>query len=490
MSDLENSTPKKKKNKISKLTNTLFRNALKSNLDLTSLADSKAGLLISINGFILTVAVTASSFAIQSKMMTYAFIAIILTSLGSIILAVLSVKPRSKKSLVERNYLSSYSSLLYYQDMADMNPEEFVEKTAEAIKSQKESTRELTLHLHILATEIKKKYFWLKQAYTFFTLGLVSSAVLIIYALIYVEQTPFYNLSNYNVVYSKDKFFNIFEPSAATALPDGKILIAEDTGGTHSLKLVEIEAQGKVSELGDLYLPKDIKKIFKKDIDDIEGITSDNNRVYATTSHALSKFGNKKESREVFMMFDYDDGAMTHFYKYENLKKDLSESLASFFATETLFQNSVNIEGLAFDSHKRVLFLGLRAPLHNSKAIVIGLTNPEDLFLKHSKPKFSAPIFLDLEGQGIRDITYDRDKSGFWIIAGSSNDRTFTFTLWFLDASTMKVKKIKNHPDIGYAEGITLVHTRDKINALLVVKDDGKKPNKSANYLIIDRDSI
>ena len=42
-------------NKKSKLVNTYFRNGLKSNLDLMSLADTKAGKLISVNGFILTV---------------------------------------------------------------------------------------------------------------------------------------------------------------------------------------------------------------------------------------------------------------------------------------------------------------------------------------------------------------------------------------------------------------------------------------------------
>lgn len=490
MNDLEKASSKKKKNKISKLTNTLFRNALKSNLDMTSLADNKAGLLISINGFILTVGVTASSFAIQNKMMTYAFIAIIITSLGSIILAVLSVKPRSKKSLINKEYLKDYSSLLYYQDMADFNPIDYVDKMKKAVKSEKLSKKELTLHLHILAAGIKKKYFWLKQAYTFFSLGLISSALLIIYALIYVENTPFYNLSNGNVVYNKDNFFNIFEPSAATALPDGNILIAEDTGGTHSLKLVQVDTQGKLSELGDLYLPKDIKKIFKKGIEDIEGIASDHGRIYATTSHSLSKMGNIKESREVLMMFDYEDAAMTNFYAYKNLKEDLSKNLSEHFVSDLLFQNSVNIEGLAFDTKKKVLYLGLRAPLNNANAIIIGITNPEDIFLKQRKAKFTKPFFLNLEGQGIRDIAYDSDKNGFWIISGSSKDRTFTFNLWFLDATTMKVKKIRNHPDIGYAEGITVVHTNDETNALLIVKDDGKKPNKSADYLIIDRDSL
>jgi len=41
---------KKKKPELSKLVGTFFRNALRSNLDLTALADTKAGILISIHG--------------------------------------------------------------------------------------------------------------------------------------------------------------------------------------------------------------------------------------------------------------------------------------------------------------------------------------------------------------------------------------------------------------------------------------------------------
>jgi len=104
---LSDKTDKKRKDteKFSKLVPTFFKNALRSNLDLTSLADTKAGILISINGFILTVSVTASGFAIQNAMMTYAFVSIILTSLGSIIFAVLAVKPRRKDKLVKKEEL-------------------------------------------------------------------------------------------------------------------------------------------------------------------------------------------------------------------------------------------------------------------------------------------------------------------------------------------------------------------------------------------------
>ena len=481
---------KKKKKKLSQLVSTFFRNALRSNLDLTSLADTKAGILISINGFILTVSVTASGFAIHNEIMTYAFISIILTSLGSIIFAVLAVKPRHKHKLVDEKHLDGYESLLYYQDMADLEPDEYKKRMKKALVCSKESVDEMITHLHILGAEIKKKYFWLKQAYTFFSTGLVVSAILIIYALVYVEETAFYNLSKGSVAYKKDKFYNVFEPSGAATMSDGKVLIVEDESSVNSLKLIEVENNGRVLEIGNLYLPKKIKKVFKKEVEDLEAITVDGNVVYGVTSHTLSKKKKVRASREKLIMFTYEDGGVQDLLLYSNLKKDLHERFPELFKQSIFSTNDINIEGLAYENVNNTLIIGFRSPMVNSKALLIAIENPKELFTKGEKPRFSKPIRVDLNGMGIRDLTYDAQKSGYWVIAGGSNDRGVEFKLWFLDAKTFKASRVKNHPNIGFGEGVTIINQNTNVAALFIVEDNGQKPNKSADYVIIDRKSL
>jgi len=481
---------KKKQQKLSKLVGTFFRNALKSNLDLTSLADTKAGILISINGFILTVSVTASGFVVHNNMMTYAFISIIVTSLGSIIFAVLAVKPRNKQKLVQKEYLTNYSSLLYYQDMADMSPREYLKKMKKVLMSTEESTDEMTMHLHILGAEIKKKYFWLKWAYTFFSLGLTISASLIIYGLLYVDKTPFYNLSKGNVAYKKDKFYNIFEPSGATTMPDGKVLIVEDERSENPIRMLDVKDSGDVVEIGNIYIDKKIKKIFKKRVEDLEAITSNGNIVYAITSHSLNKSHKRKSSREKLISFVYDDGKMRDFHIYDTLKDDLYKNYIDFFKNGIFGIEDISIEGLCMDANNSSLLIGFRSPVIDGKAVVIAIKNPREVMLGKEKPKFSKPNSLSLNGLGIRDMTYDAQRDGYWIIAGGSNDRNFNFQLWFWDNKTKKVSFVKNHPYIGYGEGITIIHKDTKKSALLIVEDDGLKPNKSADYIIIDRDSL
>jgi len=492
MATINNNTQemKKKKKGLSKLVGTFYRNALRSNLDLTSLADTKAGILISINGFILTVSVTASGFAIHNVVMSYAFISIILTSLGSIIFSVMAVKPRNKEKLVPKEYLEGYSSLLYYQDMADLSPEEYYKEVNDAIYSTKRSKLEMTSHLHILGAEIKKKYYWLKQAYRYFSVGLIVSASFMIYALIDVEKTAFYNLSNGNVVYKKDKFYNVFEPSGAATMPDGKILIVEDESNSHSLKLLEIEGDNSVTEIGNLYIPQKIKSFFKKEIEDLEAITVDKNRVYAITSHSLTKTGKRKKSREKFIMFTYLDGTIKDFKIYSQLKEQLYKAFPKIFKNDIFAFNSMNIEGLSIESETGAVLLAFRAPLLGSDAFLIEIKNPKEIFLTQEKPQFSQPIRLNLNGLGIRDISYDNQKKGYWIIAGGSKSREVKFELWFWDKLNKKLSYVENQPDMGYAEGVTLINKESKKPALFIVEDNGQKPNKAAEYLIIDRESL
>ncbi len=479
--------PKKKK-ELSKLVSTFFRNALRSNLDLTSLADTKAGILISINGFILTVSVTASGFAIHNSMMNYAFISIIITSLGSIIFAVLAVKPRRKEKLVAKEFVDGYESLLYYQDMADLSPDEYKKAVNKVIYKTGKSKNEMISHLHILSTEIKTKYFWLTRAYTFFSVGLIISASFIIYALVYVEDNSFSNIQKDTIVYKKDRFYNLYEPSGATTLPDGRVLIVEDEGNAKVFKLLEIEKNSQVLEIGHLYLHKKMKKVFKKSVEDLEALASNGKYVFTITSHSLSKSAKQKKSREKFIMFTYDDGAMQKLYVYDNLKKELQVAFPKLFKTEMFTKDSMNIEGLAIDGEK--ILIAFRGPLVGGSALIITMDNPKNVFLKNEKPKFSKPILLNLDRQGIRDITYDKNKNIYWIIAGSSSERMGVFSLWSWSKAKDKLNFVKNQPEIGYAEGITVIKDANANSALLIVEDNGKKPNKAANYMIIQKSNL
>ena len=167
----------------SRTVETLFRNALRSNLELTSLADTKASILISVNGFILTVIITASGFQSSDPNMVYPFIAIILTALISITFAVVAIRPRFKEHLIKKRLLKDYHSILYFQDMASISPDEYLQNAHKVISNKGLTQEHIIKHLHMLGTEIDLKYKWLRRAYTSFAIGLIFSVLFAIWTM-------------------------------------------------------------------------------------------------------------------------------------------------------------------------------------------------------------------------------------------------------------------------------------------------------------------
>ena len=77
----------------------------------------------------------------------------------------------------------------------------------------------------------------------------------------------------------------------------------------------------------------------------------------------------------------------------------------------------MNLEGLSATPEGHLL-LGFRNPVPKGLALIIPLVNPNEVI--EGKPaRFDAPIQLDLDDLGIRDIAYF--EGSYLIIAGSSD---------------------------------------------------------------------
>ena len=479
--DMEEGGGKKKKEKESRTTETFFRNALRSNLDLTSLADSKASILISVNGFILTVMVTASGVYLSNPDMIYPFISIIITALVSISLGAMAIHPRYKKELIKKDSREDFHSVLYYQDMADLDPDEYVQKVKAILKDKEETYTHIIKHFHILGTEIALKYKWLRLAYAAFALGLIVSTVFVVFSMIKMEEemTP------------STHFEKIFEPSGAITLSDGKVLLVEDENA-YSMQLVEPRADNTLKELGKPEMDRKTKKILKKEIQDIEGLTSNSHdQIFAITSHTTNKSRERKGAREQLVRFDYNDSKIGNVKLYNGLLNDFKFLHLKFqqALSDLKFgsrEQQINIEALSWDEESKSLIIGLRSPLIEGKASIVILENPNEVFDEDKTPRLKGPILLDLEGHGIRGLSWDKVRKGYWISAGSVGTRKKEgFSLWFWDKENNTVKKDEKNTDLGYAEGLATLDD----GRILVVSDDGSIATQGASYTLIDTNS-
>src|SRR5690606_17937234 len=115
---------------------TLYRNTLRGHLDLSSIADGKANMIISINTIVLSILITAGSASISiSKLNIQENVQFIVptlilmtSSLGAIIFGVLSAIPKySEADFDMKDIRDNKVSLLFFNNFLSVEKEEFVE---------------------------------------------------------------------------------------------------------------------------------------------------------------------------------------------------------------------------------------------------------------------------------------------------------------------------------------------------------------------------
>jgi len=212
---------------------------------------------------------------------------------------------------------------------------------------------------------------------------------------------------------------------------------------------------------------------------DPEAITYGNSYYYLVTSQSNPKDG----TNNAIVRFDFNPATMSLRGKAEIIPNLRSWLLTNVTEISSLGappgdKDGLNIEGLAWDSNHERLLLGLRSPLIGNQAVIIPikLRDPRGPFtvdnLVVDDPRV---IVLSLEGQGIRDITYDGRLKDFLIISGApETSPRAEFTLWlWTGRPDAKPVKILNLEDDMKPEGITSVSINGK-DFIIVVGDSGQ----------------
>lgn len=89
-----------------------------------------------------------------------------------------------------------------------------------------------------------------------------------------------------------------------------------------------------------------------------------------------------------------------------------------------------NIEGAVAVGETAEIWIGLRAPLVDDKAVLLRQVPGEDHL------KFDAAAFVDLGKSGIRDLTYEQNR--VWAISGPPIDGDASHGLWRMNASELE----------------------------------------------------
>lgn len=163
---------------------TLYRSVYAYHINLSSIADNKANIMISINTIIISLVITlfgtGFTFSSDDEFSTVRFVfpmaALLMSSLAAVVFAILSARPNVTSK--EKYELSNKrSSILFFGNFAQLQLDEFIEQI-KLLKHQKEELYDsMSTDIYYLGNVLVKKYRLLTWSYNLFMGGLVLSGV-------------------------------------------------------------------------------------------------------------------------------------------------------------------------------------------------------------------------------------------------------------------------------------------------------------------------
>ena len=524
---------KKKKNKAEDLnasdllgTNkgveTMFRNAVRSEMELLALAATKANIMISLNGFIVSALMISGAFIFSSSPeFLIPASTFMITAAASIVFALLSASPerigkmqaartwlkdfvrgRSKlqdlktrlSSTETRFFGGSQPNILIYEDRVKLQKDQYWEMMQEIMGDRKQIYEKMSDHLYWLGLLADKQFKYINLSYAVFRWGLLASLV----AFIGVKTLPSLLMPPANNAAELrslgiNMFNGVFEPSAVQQLPDGKLLIAEDEPN-HAFSIISIDKTGRFVE--DEVLDTRVITGFKRRLSDLEALARDDEGfIYALTSHSRTRKGNRSPDREHLMRFKIQDGNVLGLTSYDNLTQvletdhKLHDLIRERTKAEVSFEE-INIEGMAFDPVKKRLVLGFRDPEFNNMALVAFISNPKDVFERNAKPEFDEVAVIDIDGGGIRSLNYDPVLKTYVIANEVKDENGQKFSqLWTWSGNPADEPQKISLPNLQH---ITNVEAVDSITVngkpqMILMGDEGNASQKiTAKYMLVD----
>ncbi len=163
--------------KYSRGVDSMFRLTARNQINLSSIADNKSNILISLNGIIISLGLVglASKFD-ENPAIILPTIIFLVFSLTTIILAILSTKPHISSGKFTRNDIKQKKvNLLFFGNFYNMELNEYEWAIKEMINDDQYLYSTMTKDQFFLGKVLAKKYKLLRWAYNVFMIGLVIS---------------------------------------------------------------------------------------------------------------------------------------------------------------------------------------------------------------------------------------------------------------------------------------------------------------------------
>lgn len=163
---------------------TVFRLASRNHMRLSGIADNKANTLISVNAIIISIVLSVLIDKLElSTHLTIPTILILITCILTIILAILSTKPKVTQGQITKEDIENRKgNLLFFGNFFRMPFDEYEWGMNELMNDREYLYHNLIQDLYFLGLVLEKKYKYLRWSYWVFLYGLIISVIAFITA--------------------------------------------------------------------------------------------------------------------------------------------------------------------------------------------------------------------------------------------------------------------------------------------------------------------
>lgn len=291
-----------------------------------------------------------------------------------------------------------------------------------------------------------------------------------------------------------------YEPSGIAQIPDGRLIVVEDEKDT-AISLLTF--QDDLSFSGERLPLEMLSGTLFDDtkvgaLDDLEAITiGKDGWVYAITSHSRTSKGKRFKEREKLVRFKVVGNRAVDFGLLRSLRDQMASVHESIAEAADIMDanddNHLSIEGMAYDSARNRLLIGMRGPVIDRKSVVLAIPAPGSAFAGDSSGQLAPePIFLDLDVGGIRAMAYDPKLEGFLIISRREKKEK-KFKLWFWngdEGQSPRRIRLESEIDLSKAEGVTPVRHNGTEHIMLVFDSGRKSKGRNGEYMLLSYDQL
>lgn len=141
--------PTRKKKGSARSIETFYRNAYRTQLDLTGLADMKANIMISINSLIITAIIAIEGLlTFSNAYLKFLPVLLLVVSILSMVFAMLAAKPRVSNTHVSKDdIISGNANLLYFNNFLQVTDDQYVDATFHTIVDTDQVYRMMSKHI-------------------------------------------------------------------------------------------------------------------------------------------------------------------------------------------------------------------------------------------------------------------------------------------------------------------------------------------------------